>query len=138
MSARRHRGFTLLELMITVVVVAILASIAMPSYLRHIQSSRREMAKAALIDAAQKMESYYALNFSYVSAASGTAPTIFSDKVPKDGTERYYTLTISGATRTDYKVIATPNDAQSSDICGNLSIRRDGTKAQTGSGSGCW
>ena len=138
MPAKRRRGFTLLELMITVVVVAILAAVAMPSYLRHIQSSRREMAKAALLDAAQKMESYYALNFSYVSAASGTTPAIFSDKVPKDGTDRYYTLSISGASRTDYQVIATPNGAQSSDMCGNLSIRRDGTKAQTGSGSGCW
>ena len=59
MPAKRRRGFTLLELMITVVVVAILAAVAMPSYLRHIQSSRREMAKAALLDAAQKMESYY-------------------------------------------------------------------------------
>ena len=39
MPAKRRRGFTLLELMITVVVVAILAAVAMPSYLRHIQSS---------------------------------------------------------------------------------------------------
>lgn len=138
MPAKKNRGFTLLELMITVVVVAILASIAVPSYMRHIQTSRREMAKAALLDGAQKMETFYSLNFTYIGAASGATPRIFSDKVPKDGAERYYTLTISGASRTNYQIIATPNGAQSSDSCGNLSINRTGTKAATGSASGCW
>lgn len=130
-----HRGFTLLELMITVVVVAILAAVAVPSYFSYVRDSRRDLAKQSLLAAAQKMESYYALNMSYSGAASGSSPTIFSDKVPADGTERYYTLTVS-ASQSTYTLSAVPQGSQSSDSCGTLSLTRAGAK--TPSTSGCW
>lgn len=140
MKLKFHCGFTLLELMITVVIVAILASVAVPSYLRHVQSSRREMAKSALLDAAQRMESFYALNFTYVGADSNGVPTIFPNKVPKDGTDNYYTLSVSGASRTSYSIIATPTtgSSQTSDVCGTLSLDRTGNKTATGNSSNCW
>lgn len=130
-----QRGFTLIELMITVVVVAILAAVAVPSYFSYVRDSRRDLAKQSLLAAAQKMESYYALNMSYSGAASGSSPTIFSDKVPADGTERYYTLTVS-ASQSTYTLSAVPQGSQSSDSCGTLSLTRAGAK--TPSTSGCW
>lgn len=130
-----QRGFTLIELMITVVVVAILAAVAVPSYFSYVRDSRRDLAKQSLLAAAQKMESYYALNMSYSGAASGSSPTIFSDKVPADGTDRYYTLTVSAAQST-YTLSAVPQGSQSSDSCGTLSLTRAGAK--TPSTSGCW
>ena len=140
MKLKSHFGFTLLELMITVVVVAILAAVAVPSYLRHVQNARREMAKSALVDAAQKMESYYALNFSYAGADSNGVPTLFATKVPKDGTDNYYTLSISGSSRTYYSVVATPTSgsSQTSDVCGTLTMDRTGNKTATGNSSNCW
>jgi type IV pilus assembly protein PilE len=48
MMNRRERGFTLIELMIVVVVVAILTAVALPSYLSQVQKSRRAEAKSAL------------------------------------------------------------------------------------------
>jgi type IV pilus assembly protein PilE len=48
MMKSRERGFTLIELMIVVIIVAILTAVALPSYLSQIQKSRRAEAKAAL------------------------------------------------------------------------------------------
>lgn len=130
-----QRGVTLLELMITVVVVAILAAVAVPSYFSYVRDSRRDLAQQSLLAAAQKMESYYALNMSYAGAASNGSPTIFSDKVPADGSERYYTLTVS-ASQSTYTLSAAPQGSQSSDSCGTLSLTRAGAKSP--STSGCW
>ena len=52
----KQTGFTLLELMITVIVIAILASIALPSYQDYLRRGYRADAKAALMENAQFME----------------------------------------------------------------------------------
>jgi type IV pilus assembly protein PilE len=136
---RKINGFTLVELMITVAIVAILASVALPSYLEHVRTARRDDAKKTLMQAAQTMESFYALNMTYVGANTGTttAPAIFSDKSPVDGTERYYTLTLDPQpTATSYTIKAVPQDGQATDKCGTLSINRLGVR--TAAQSGCW
>jgi len=131
-----HKGFTLIELMIAVVIVAILSAIAVPSYFSYVRDSRRDLAKQSLLAAAQKMESYYALNMTYVGSATGTTPDIFTDKVPADGTERYYTLQISNLTQSGYTLSAVPQGAQTSDSCGTLALTRAGAKTPTT--TGCW
>ena len=50
---KKPKGFSLLELMIVVVVVAILSAVAYPSYQAHIAASRRAEARAVLMEAAQ-------------------------------------------------------------------------------------
>lgn len=52
-------GFTLIELMITVVVIAILASIALPSYRQYVLRSHRVEAKTALLNVAAEQEKFY-------------------------------------------------------------------------------
>jgi type IV pilus assembly protein PilE len=61
----RVRGFNLLELMVVVVVVGILAGLAYPAYIDYVRKARRADAKAALTEAAQRLESYYARESSY-------------------------------------------------------------------------
>ncbi|MCP4275818.1 MAG: type IV pilin protein [Gammaproteobacteria bacterium] len=64
----KMRGFTLIELMIVVVIIGILSAIAFPSYMDYVRASRRNDGQTHLLDAAQKMELYYARNASYSTA----------------------------------------------------------------------
>lgn len=133
----KELGFTLIEVMITVVIVAILASVAVPSYMSSVRDSRRSDAKQALLAAAQTMESFYAMNMTYVGSSSGTTPTIFTAKVPKDGSERYYTLSFTAApTASSYTLQAVPQGSQAGDRCGTLSLTRAGVRSA--SQTDCW
>ena len=69
----KNKGFTLVELMITVAIIGILSAIAMPSYLEYARKSKRTEAKVELLKIAQLQESYYVQNLSYASGFNGTA-----------------------------------------------------------------
>ena len=65
-----QKGFTLLELMIVVVIIAILASIALPYYFDYIQRSRIIEATTALGDMRSQMEKFYMDNRTYLNAGN--------------------------------------------------------------------
>ncbi len=124
----RLKGFTLIELMITVSIIAILGSIAYPSYLNSVAKSRRADAKGALMGFANAMERHFTETNSYCDAG-GTggasscggatndtgSPNLFSTTSPIDGTTAYYNLTITAATASTYNLRATPIGAQAGD-----------------------
>jgi type IV pilus assembly protein PilE len=56
---KRSSGFTLIELMITVVIVAILVSVALPSYQRYVARAVRASGQQFLTDLAQRQEQYF-------------------------------------------------------------------------------
>jgi type IV pilus assembly protein PilE len=68
-NMEQKSGFTLLEAMIVVAIVAILAMIAIPSYRNYMCSARRADGKIALMEAAQTAERYFTNNNTYVGAA---------------------------------------------------------------------
>ena len=70
LPSRRPRGFTLIELMITVVVIGILAAIAMPIYLHQVREARRTEARNALLELASREERYFATNSQYTDVAA--------------------------------------------------------------------
>jgi type IV pilus assembly protein PilE len=68
----RERGFTLIELMITVVIVAILAAVAVPSYTSYLTRAKIAEATTNLSDLRVKMEQFYQDNRKYNGATAGT------------------------------------------------------------------
>jgi len=67
----RHRGFTLIELMVVVVIATILLGIAVPSYMQQIRKSRRTDAKTALLDLAGREERFLSINGAAYTATPG-------------------------------------------------------------------
>jgi len=114
----RQKGFTLIELMIVVAVVAILAAIAIPSYLEQTRKGRRADSLRSVGDMQLALERWRAENPSYADCGgagcgSGTYPTV--------PTSLYYTIAVTNATASTYTITATPAGAQVGDRCGNLS-----------------
>ena len=125
------KGFTLVELMITVAIVGILAGIAYPSYQDSVRESRRADAKGALLGFANAMERHFTECNSYLGdgAKCGDAgkPTIFSTTSPVDGGTAYYNLTIGDdLTARTYTLQATPINSQAGD--GMLVISETGAR----------
>lgn len=131
-SGRRRTalGFTLLELMIVVAVVAILAGIAYPSYQDSVRKGRRGQAKADLLELTQRAERFHTVNNTY----SGFNLTVAEQKSPQDGAVAYYTVSIAGQTGSTYTLTAAPTTAghQDADKCGTLRITAAGVKTATG------
>ncbi len=135
-TARRAiAGFTLIELMIVVAVVAILASIAVPSYQEQIRKSRRAQAKADVVEYMQMAERYFTVNNTYVGFALPVAVS------PREaGATARYNLAASTQTATALVLTATAVGPQASDRCGNLSVSNTGLKTESGTATlaECW
>jgi type IV pilus assembly protein PilE len=121
-TMNRTKGFTLIELMIVVTVVAILAMLALPSYTRQVQKSRRAQGKADLTELAQQLEREFTVNRSYAGYALGFTTS------PRDpGALVGYNLT-GAITQPAYVLTATAVGPQATDLCGNLTLSNTGVK----------
>ena len=134
---QRMRGFTLLELMIVVAVLAIIVAFAYPSYRDHVVKTKRKVAAACLMEYAQWMERYYTTNMKYQGA------TLPSTTCATDLSGDYsFAFATGEPTASTYEIEATPQGAQASSdgACGTLSIDQAGTRTVSGSGSvaSCW
>lgn len=127
-ACKRLSGFTLIELMITLVVIAILAGIAYPSYVDYLRKGRRADAKAALLELAQQVERHYTTTNAY------TGVTLDAGVTSRVST--HYTISFSVQAAQSFTLQAVPTSAQSSDVCGTLTITHTG--ARTPSTTGCW
>jgi type IV pilus assembly protein PilE len=142
---KRNLGFTLVELMITVAIIGILASIAYPSYQEQIAKSRRNEATNALFSSAQALERYYSANGRYTTASGGTAlPAVFVSRVPDSGTA-FYAIAATAAANNTFTLKATRSGPMVGDACGNFTLNETGQLALLDKPSGssktvadCW
>lgn len=131
----RAAGFTLIELMITVAVVAILATVALPAYQDSVRKSRRAQAKADLVELAQNLERYHTVNNTYAAATLAFAQS------PREGTAHYTLAFDKDPTASTFGIQATPVEggSQAKDKCGTLALDQAGRKTPTEKTvSGCW
>jgi type IV pilus assembly protein PilE len=143
---KNQKGFTLIEVMIVVVIVAILAAIAVPSYQDSIRKTRRADAKEALTRIAALQERFFFTNNRY-----GTADDLGISAASQEG---HYIIDLTApvasaacgpvdATRC-FKVTATTQGAQASDTeCQIFSINHIGQKTANKVGGAdntdvCW
>ena len=98
-------GFTLIEVMITVAVIAIIAAIALPAYFDYITRSRLVEARANLADMRTRMEQYFLDNRSYPTSCVTTAPAAGQIQLP--GNAKFFTYTCPVLSATAYTIQAT-------------------------------
>jgi type IV pilus assembly protein PilE len=134
----RMKGVTLIELMIVIVVVAILASIAVPSYRQYVLRSHRVEAKTALLNLAAAQEKFYLENNTYATNAElATAPP---DGLGLAATTEnsWYTIAIAnGADATTFSATATATGTQTADTdCATFTLTAQGVRTATS--AVCW
>jgi type IV pilus assembly protein PilE len=131
-----QRGFTLVELMIVVAIIAIVAAIALPSYEESVAKGRRASAKSLLTESQAWMERFYSENYRYDKNVQDVAldnvalfPSFFTT-APKPGEGvAAYNITVT-FTATAYTLTAVPLQA---DRCGTFAITHRGRKSVIGS-----
>ena len=132
------QGFTLIELMVVVAIVAILATVAMASYQFAVTKSRRAAATTCLQERAQFMERWYTTNLTYVGAANPPAQC--------DGniSPQHYVVSFTAApTANAYTLVATPQPGQAANdtLCGVLTLTAQGVRSEAGTAATadeCW
>ena len=145
-SRKPDFGFTLIEVMIVVAIIAILAAIALPSYRDSVARGRRADARQVLLENAQWLERNYTISNKYNANAAGTAITYTSlpiQEAPREGATKYYDIRFatSQPTASTFTLEAQPKGGMASDKCGTLTITHTGAKSQTGTGATvdeCW
>ena len=136
-AAGFQTGFTLIELMITVAVVAILAAVALPSYRQYVIRANRSAAESFIMTVANKQEQYNLDARQYA-----TALNTLSALPPDVGSNYAVVVAANNAVAPPtYSITATPFGAQASDVaCGAVSVDQNSAKAISGTGTvaACW
>lgn len=156
----QSHGFSLIELMITVAIVAIVAAIAIPSYSQYVRESRRSACAGELLELASALERKKASTFVYhddstdpLSACDGgagndppcaPAATLGANQCPADGSgSKTYDLQIQAADAETFVVEAVPVSGapmNGDPTCGTLTVDQNGVKTASGTGdvATCW
>lgn len=129
MAENKTSGFTLIELMVVVAIVAILAAIALPSFADQIRKSRRAEAVTSLQEAQLRLERWRVDHADFTGSSTTFPPSIHYK----------FTLTAAAATPNNYSVSAEPLLGQVKDKCGTMTITNTtGKITKTPADTGCW
>jgi type IV pilus assembly protein PilE len=123
-----RKGFTLVELMIVVAIIAILVALALPSYARYIRKANRGEAQQLLLNWANNQEIWRAAHTGYADESDIAVPT--HDK---------YTFTVTNESATTFTLTADPIGDQAKDkdrgaTCDPLILDQSNAKTPTQ----CW
>jgi type IV pilus assembly protein PilE len=147
--APRSRGFTLVELLVTMVIAAILAAIAIPAYSNYVRKARRVEARTAVLDIASLEERFFSTSNTYTNDPTklgyvGTVNTAFNVG------SGYYNVLVSTTNATSSTVLATYAitatailDQLKDTQCRTFQVTNDGTQTAADAASAvntntCW
>lgn len=144
-----QRGFTLIELMITVAIVGILAAIVTPSYFNYVVKSNRAAAEGYITSVASKQQQFFLDARQYFcTTASANCSQVMAITPPTEVSNNYsISVTADNSTTPpSYEVIATPtgNQARRDTNCGSIKIDQSASKWMKPSGTwlpgtrACW
>lgn len=142
----RSAGFTLVELMITLVIGAILLSIAIPAYRSEIEKSRRTDAKTALLDLAAREQRVFSVNNTFTSSFVSLGYATGAPPASVTVGSGYYTVTVTTAVANPpgFLLTATATGTQTADTsCNSFTVDNTGLQqAYDSSGAlntaNCW
>ena len=130
-------GFTLIELMIVIVVAAVLAVVAIPSYRQYVLRTHRVEAKRTLLNVATAQEEFYLQNNTYAGpSALETAPPA---GLGLSGTSEHghYAVAITAGGVSAFSATAMAQGGQAADTrCASFSIDQAGDRTATN--ADCW
>ena len=137
---RKQFGFTLMEMMITIVILGVLVGVAFPAYQNKLSSTRRAVAASCITEYAQFMERNYSTNMTYATN-NGVALALPATNCSRDLTG-YYTFNLIKDTST-FTLEADPIGTQAEDPCGTLTVDQLGERTANGQSdtatiSKCW
>lgn len=127
MKSGKQNGFTLIELMITVVIIGILATIALPAYQEYVKRGHRAAAQSEMMDIANREQQFFLANRSYATTLAGLSYTL-----PASVGARYTAAIAANnaATPPNFTITFTATGAQATD--GNLTLNSAGVKTRAG------
>lgn len=134
------RGFTLIEVVIAMTIIAILAAVAIPAYTQYVTRGHRSEARGTLLQGAQWMERWRTERGTYRDgAAPPTLPATLAASPPPPATARY-NITVATPNPGEFELTATPVGNMAGDPCGNYTINNRGQRGHSGSESvhTCW
>ena len=142
LGTRRNSGFSLVELVVALAIVAILSMVALPSFMDSVRKSKRTDAQAALNRATTNLERFFGANGTYTTDTSELGLLIDDDTAYSD--DRGYVMTVTaGATGigSSYVVTATAaaGSMQADDTgCTVLAVNSFGQQTPSPASSHCW